>query len=115
MKKNLSHGEKSLDERFGEWFLSLIVVGIVLALLAFLGMYITSSPLAFVVFVAPSVLIIGYVIFSIHSYHRIFTIGNRSLRIIGSLSLSLVSLVALALLGYVIWIMLWKSSPYIGP
>jgi hypothetical protein len=113
--KMIPHGKSSVDQRFGEWFLSLIVVGIVMGLLAFLGIYVTSNPLAFVVIIAPSILIIGYITFTIHSYVRIFRDGIRSLRIICSLSLSLVSIISLALLGFVIWNMLWKSSPYIGP
>ena len=116
MKTRIPHKDRPSSEYVGlEYFGSLFLVGLILALLGFLGMYMTSNPLAFVVFVAPSLVILGFLIFAAHYYIRFFRVGNPPPRICKSLCLALVSDGILVFLGYWIWIMLWESSPYIGP
>jgi hypothetical protein len=116
MKKKISHKYHHSSKYVElEYFGALLLVGLILALLGCLGMYLTSNPLAFVVFVAPSLVILGFLIFTVHCYIRIFRNGNPLPRIFSSLCLALVSEGILVFLGYFIWILLWKSSPYVGP
>ena len=116
MKTRLTHGRHTGFANLAlEYFGVFIAIGLIFALLGFFGMNLTSSPLAFVVYVAPSLVILGYFIFSTHSYIRIFQSGNPWSRISRSLILALISTGIMTSLGYWIWITLWKSSPYIGP
>ena len=115
MKKKKSRGSQPSRKNIEEYFASLVLMGTLLAFLGFLGIYLTGSPLAFVVIIAPSLAVLSFLIFIVYYYKRFFRAGDGLTRFSKSFGLAVASELILLPLGCVLWLLLLSSSPGTGP